>query len=87
NPLFADHPVTVTLAYYAIYVAVTVLSLPGAAIMTLAAGAVFGLVLGTIVVSFASTLGATLAMLVARYLLRDSIEARFGRRLADVNKG
>ena len=87
NALFAEHPVTVTLAYFAIYVAVTALSLPGAAIMTLAAGAGFGLVLGTIVVSFASTLGATLAMLVARYLLRDSIEARFGRRLADVNKG
>ncbi len=84
---FARRPVTVTLAYFAIYVAITALSLPGAAIMTLAAGAGFGLVLGTIVVSFASTLGATLAMLVARYLLRGPIEARFGRRLGEVNKG
>ncbi len=84
---FAQKPVTVTLAFFAIYVAITALSLPGAAIMTLAAGAGFGLVLGTIVVSLASTLGATLAMLVARYLLRGPIEARFGRRLVEVNKG
>jgi len=84
---FAQSPVTVTLIFFAVYVAVTALSLPGAAIMTLAAGAGFGLVLGTIVVSFASTLGATLAMLVARHVLRDSIESRFGRRLGEVNKG
>jgi pyruvate/2-oxoglutarate dehydrogenase complex dihydrolipoamide dehydrogenase (E3) component/uncharacterized membrane protein YdjX (TVP38/TMEM64 family) len=68
-------------------VVITALSLPGAAIMTLAAGASFGLVWGTVVVSFASTLGATLAMLAARYLLRDSIQQRFGRRLDDVNRG
>ncbi len=85
--LYEARPLLVTLLFFAIYVVVTALSLPGAAIMTLAAGASFGLVWGTIVVSFASTLGATLAMLVARYLLRDSIEARFGRRLAEVNKG
>lgn len=84
---FAQSPVTVTLIFSAVYVAITALSLPGAAIMTLAAGAGFGLVLGTIVVSFASTIGATLAMLVARYVLRDSIESRFGRRLGEVNKG
>ncbi len=85
--LFEQKPVMVTLVFFAIYVAVTALSLPGAAIMTLAAGAGFGLVLGIIVVSFASTVGATLAMLVARHVLRDSIESRFGRRLAEVNKG
>lgn len=85
--LFARNPVSVTLVFFAVYVGITALSLPGAAIMTLAAGAGFGLVLGTVVVSFASTLGATLAMLVARYLLRDSVESRFGRRLAEVNKG
>ncbi len=85
--LYADQPVKTSLAYFAIYVAITALSLPGAAIMTLAGGAVFGLVWGTVLVSFASTLGATLAMLVARYILRDSIEARFGRRLTEVNKG
>ncbi|MDP1566149.1 MAG: FAD-dependent oxidoreductase [Polaromonas sp.] len=85
--VFEQHPVRVTLAFFAVYVAVTGLSLPGAVIMTLAAGAGFGLVLGTIVVSFASTLGATLAMLAARYLLRDSIQARFGKRLDEINKG
>ncbi|MDI1274663.1 FAD-dependent oxidoreductase [Polaromonas sp.] len=85
--LFEQKPVGVTLVFFAVYVAVTGLSLPGAVIMTLAAGAGFGLVLGTIVVSFASTLGATLAMLAARYLLRDSIQARFGKRLDEINKG
>ncbi len=85
--IFAEKPVQVVLVFFAAYVAVTALSLPGAAIMTLAAGASFGLVLGTVVVSFASTLGATLAMLAARYLLRDTIQARFGKRLDDINKG
>ena len=85
--LFAASPVRVTLAFFGVYVAVTALSLPGATLMTLAAGAGFGLVLGTVVVSFASTLGATLAMLTARYLLRDSVQARFGPRLDKINKG
>ncbi|MFN3571326.1 MAG: VTT domain-containing protein, partial [Polaromonas sp.] len=84
---FEQKPVWVTLVFFAVYVAVTGLSLPGAVIMTLAAGAGFGLVLGTVVVSFASTLGATLAMLAARYLLRDSIQARFGKRLDEINQG
>ncbi|MEO7953201.1 MAG: pyridine nucleotide-disulfide oxidoreductase, partial [Polaromonas sp.] len=84
---FARNPALVTLAFFGVYVAVTALSLPGATLMTLAAGAGFGLVLGTVVVSFASTLGATLAMLAARYLLRDSVQARFGRRLDKINKG
>jgi pyruvate/2-oxoglutarate dehydrogenase complex dihydrolipoamide dehydrogenase (E3) component/uncharacterized membrane protein YdjX (TVP38/TMEM64 family) len=73
--------------YFGVYVAVTALSLPGAVILTLAGGAIFGLVWGTVVVSFASTVGATLAMLAARTILRDSIEQRFGKRLAELNKG
>ena len=81
------NPWGVTAVYFVIYVLITALSLPGAAIMTLAGGASFGLVWGTVVVSFASTLGATLAMLAARYVLRDSIEKRFGAKLAEVNKG
>jgi len=85
--IYAEQPLKISLAYLLIYVAITALSLPGAAIMTLAGGAVFGLFWGTVLVSLASTMGATLAMLVARYILRDSIEARFGRRLAEVNKG
>ncbi len=85
--LYNERPVFITAVFFAIYVAITALSLPGAAIMTLAAGASFGLVWGTVVVSFASTLGATFAMLISRYVLRDSIEKRFGAKLADVNKG
>ena len=84
---YAEKPVMVLAVFFAAYVAVTAASLPGAAIMTLAAGALFGLVTGTILVSFASTLGATLAFLSSRYVLRDSIEARFGERLKAINAG
>jgi pyruvate/2-oxoglutarate dehydrogenase complex dihydrolipoamide dehydrogenase (E3) component/uncharacterized membrane protein YdjX (TVP38/TMEM64 family) len=87
SELYDARPVFITAVFFAIYVVITALSLPGAAIMTLAAGASFGLVWGTVVVSFASTLGATLAMLLARYVLRDIIEKRFGAKLAEVNKG
>jgi pyruvate/2-oxoglutarate dehydrogenase complex dihydrolipoamide dehydrogenase (E3) component/uncharacterized membrane protein YdjX (TVP38/TMEM64 family) len=87
SALYNERPVFITAMFFVIYVAITALSLPGAAIMTLAAGASFGLVWGTVVVSFASTLGATLAMLISRYVLRDSIEKRFGEKLADLNKG
>jgi pyruvate/2-oxoglutarate dehydrogenase complex dihydrolipoamide dehydrogenase (E3) component/uncharacterized membrane protein YdjX (TVP38/TMEM64 family) len=73
--------------FFAVYVAVTALSLPGAAIMTLAGGAVFGLLWGTVLVSFASSLGATLAFLAARFLLRDWVKARFGPRLAAIDRG
>jgi len=85
--LYQANPVQVSLAFLAIYIAVAAFSLPGAAILTLAGGAGFGLVWGTVLVSFASTIGATLAMLAARYVLRDSIERRFGKRLGSLNKG
>jgi pyruvate/2-oxoglutarate dehydrogenase complex dihydrolipoamide dehydrogenase (E3) component/uncharacterized membrane protein YdjX (TVP38/TMEM64 family) len=85
--LYDERPIFITIVFFAVYVLITALSLPGAAIMTLAAGASFGLVWGTVVVSVASTLGATFAMLAARYLLRDSIESRFGAKLVEVNKG
>lgn len=75
------------LLLFLVYVAVTGLSLPGAAIMTLVAGAVFGLAWGTLIVSFASSLGATLAFLVSRFLLRDAVQAKFGNRLKAVNAG
>lgn len=84
---YAENPVGVLAGFFAIYVAVTAASIPGAGIMTLAAGALFGLVTGTILVSFASTLGATLAFLSSRYVLRDTIEARFGERLKAINAG
>jgi len=85
--LYQAHPAQVIGAFFGIYVAVTALSLPGAAILTLLGGAIFGLWVGTLVVSFASSIGATLAMLVSRYLLRDSVKARFGTRLADIDRG
>jgi pyruvate/2-oxoglutarate dehydrogenase complex dihydrolipoamide dehydrogenase (E3) component/uncharacterized membrane protein YdjX (TVP38/TMEM64 family) len=85
--LYAARPVLVAGGFFLAYVAVAALSLPGAAILTLLAGAIFGLGMGTVLVSFASSIGATLAMLAARYLLRDSIKARFGARLADIDKG
>jgi pyruvate/2-oxoglutarate dehydrogenase complex dihydrolipoamide dehydrogenase (E3) component/uncharacterized membrane protein YdjX (TVP38/TMEM64 family) len=85
--LYAAEPLKVSLAYFALYVVATALSFPGAAIITLAGGAIFGLWWGTLLVSFASSLGATLAFLVSRFVLRDSIEAKFGNRLAEINRG
>ena len=84
---YQHNPVITIGAYAAIYIAVTALSLPGAAIMTLLGGALFGVVTGTIIVSFCSTIGATLAFLVARLLLRDSIQSKFGDRLETINNG
>ncbi|PWG65374.1 FAD-dependent oxidoreductase [Spiribacter halobius] len=85
--VYAAHPVATLAAFFAIYVVVTALSLPGAAVMTLVAGALFGLVTGTVLVSFASSIGATLAFLVARLLLRDTVQRRFGQSLRKVNRG
>ncbi len=85
--LYAQQPALVIAAFFAIYVAVTALSLPGAAIMTLAGGAIFGLGVGTLIVSFAASVGATLAFLAARFVLGESVQAKFGSRLAEINKG
>ncbi|MGY6636753.1 MAG: FAD-dependent oxidoreductase [Erythrobacter sp.] len=87
DAFYSENPAVVLAAFFLAYVAVTAASLPGAAIMTLAAGALFGLVVGTVLVSFASTLGAGLAFLSARYVLRDGLEARFGERLRSINAG
>ena len=84
---YERRPAAVLAAFFAVYVAVTALSLPGAVPLTLAGGALFGLGLGTLVVSFASTLGATLAMLVSRHLLRGAVQSRFGARMAEVDRG
>ena len=83
----AAQPAKAALIYFLAYVAVTGLSLPGAAVMTLAGGAAFGLLWGTILVSFASTAGATLAFLASRFLLRDWVQQRFGERLRPVDAG
>ena len=85
--LYQAHPAAVIGGYMLIYIVVTALSLPGAAVMTLASGAMFGLVTGTVVVSFASTIGATLACLAARYLLRGWVQKKFGDKLGCINRG
>jgi pyruvate/2-oxoglutarate dehydrogenase complex dihydrolipoamide dehydrogenase (E3) component/uncharacterized membrane protein YdjX (TVP38/TMEM64 family) len=84
---YLANPLVVLAAFFAIYVIVTALSLPGAAIMTLAAGAIFGVATGTLLVSFASSIGATLAFLASRYLFHDAVQSRFGARLRAVNEG
>lgn len=81
------YPILIGGSFLLLYILVTALSLPGAAVMTLAAGALFGLFWGTVIVSFASSIGATLAFLVSRYLLRDLVQNRFGERLKPLNDG
>jgi pyruvate/2-oxoglutarate dehydrogenase complex dihydrolipoamide dehydrogenase (E3) component/uncharacterized membrane protein YdjX (TVP38/TMEM64 family) len=84
---YEARPLATLASYFVIYVLATALSLPGAVILTLAGGALFGLGVGLVVVSFASSLGALLAFLAARYLLRDRLQARFGAQLAPINEG
>ena len=81
------NPVRASIAYFLVYVAVTGLSLPGAAILTLVGGAVFGLLWGLVLVSFASSIGATLAFLASRFVLRDWVQGRFGDKLRPINEG
>lgn len=83
----SQNPLLVSLGFFAVYIVITALSLPGAAVMTLAAGALFGLWWGLLIVSFASTIGATLAFLVSRFLLQDWVQQRFGNRLQAINNG
>jgi uncharacterized membrane protein YdjX (TVP38/TMEM64 family) len=85
--LYANHSLMVITVYFVIYVLTTSLSLPGASPLGIAGGALFGFWTATIVVSFASTIGATLACLVSRFLLRDWIQNKFGDRVKKVNEG
>ena len=85
--LYQQHHIAVLSAYMLLYIIVTALSLPGAAVMTLAGGGLFGLVTGTIAVSFASTIGATCACLVSRFFLRDWVQGKFGEKLHIINEG
>jgi uncharacterized membrane protein YdjX (TVP38/TMEM64 family) len=85
--LYLGNRLLVIATYMGIYIAVTALSLPGAAVLTLAGGGLFGLAVGTVVVSFASTIGATLACLVSRFLLREWVQNKFSDKLAAVNQG
>lgn len=84
---FSNHPFLVSFIFGLGYVLVTALSIPGATILTLASGAIFGLLYGTIIASVASTLGATLSFLGARYLFRQSAERRFRDRITSINQG
>ena len=84
---YQNQPLATALAFFAMYVLAAALSIPGAVVLTLAAGAMFGLWTGVLVVSFASSLGALLAFLAARYLLRDAVQARFGKALGPINAG
>ena len=85
--LYAEHKILVIAGYMIIYIIVTSLSLPGAAVLTLVGGALFGLLAGTLIVSFASTIGATFACLASRFVLRDWVQSKFGDKLSAVNKG
>jgi uncharacterized membrane protein YdjX (TVP38/TMEM64 family) len=84
---YRANPLLTAAVFFVIYVAVTGLSLPGAALMTLVAGAIFQLVWGTVIVSFASSIGATLAFLASRFLFRDWVQGRFGDKLRAINEG
>jgi len=85
--LYVEHRLTVIAGYMILYIMVTALSLPGATIMSLAGGALFGLFTGTILVSFASAIGATMACFVSRYLLREWVMTKFGGRLSRIQEG
>ncbi|EGU58398.1 hypothetical protein VINI7043_23947 [Vibrio nigripulchritudo ATCC 27043] len=87
SSLIQDNPLLSSVSYFVIYVIVTALSLPGAAIMTLLGGALFGFGWGLLLVSFASSVGATLAFLFSRFLLRDWVQSKFGDRLSAINEG
>jgi uncharacterized membrane protein YdjX (TVP38/TMEM64 family) len=84
---YAANTVLTIAVFFALYVLITALSLPGAAIMTLAAGAIFGFWVGLVLVSFASTAGATLAFLFSRFLFRETVQNRFGTHLGAINRG
>ena len=82
-----SYPIHTAIIFFIIYITVTGLSLPSTGIMTLAGGAIFGLIWGTILVSFASSIGATVAFLAARFLFKDYVQARFSNNLKTINKG
>ena len=85
--LFLTHPIQLSFAFGLVYVVVTALSIPGATILTLAAGAIFGLYYGTLIASIASTIGATLSFFGTRYFFRNFVEQKFRNRLVAINQG
>lgn len=84
---YIQHQILSMLAYFFSYILVATLALPGAAILTLLGGAIFGFLTSTILTSFASTIGATLSFLLARYILRDYVQSRFKEKLKTINAG
>ena len=84
---YAENRVLTQIGFFVLYVVITGASLPGATILTLAGGAIFGLFTGLLLISFASTIGASIAFLVSRYLFRDSVQSRFGSSLKSINDG
>lgn len=87
DAFYQANPIQTNIIFFVTYIVVTALSLPGAAILTLTAGAIFGLLWGTVLSSFASSIGGTLAFLASRYLFRDEVQKRFGKNLEKVNRG
>lgn len=87
NSVYQENPVGVALLFFVIYLLVAALALPAAALLTVAAGAILGFWVGLLVVSFASSIGATIAFLLTRYLFHDAVESKFGHRLSTINKG
>lgn len=87
NQFYNENPFLMLAIFFVVYVAMAALALPAATLLTVAGGALFGLWTGVIVVSFASTIGATLAFLLTRYLFNESIQSRFGDRLKVINDG
>lgn len=87
NALYAEKPILIAGAFFLIYVTFAALALPAATILTLAGGAIFGFWTGMLLVSFASTIGATLAFIFTRFLFHDAIQAKFGDRLEAMNTG
>ena len=84
---YENNPILVLASYFLFYIVITAFSLPGAVWMTLGGGAFFGLFAGTVIVSFASSIGATLAMLISRFLLRDWVQSRFEKQMQIINAG
>ncbi|MGF1739863.1 TVP38/TMEM64 family protein [Vibrio profundum] len=87
NGFIAEHFVVAALTYFFAYIAITAFSIPGAAVVTLLGAALFGFWTSLLLASFASTIGATLAFLSSRYLLRDWVQSKFGAKLSAINKG
>ncbi len=87
DQFYQQNTLTMILGFIGVYITVVALSLPGATILTLASGAIFGAVKGTLIVNVGATLGATLAFLVARFLLRDWVEGKYGEKIKGFNEG